>query len=203
MTKKGRIQIPHVSRNWDRDSPNSYQKKQRLTMLMDMRRPILPLPMSRETSFCSVYSMSTETPLTHVKRNLILLCLQYVSRDSPSAYQCQEKPYMYSALPMSTETPLDHVQSRAISLCSAHINRDSTCPCQEKPNSDLAGSTETPLTHVKRNLTLLYPCQQRIPFTLPMSTETLLWSAHFNRGSPYPCQEKQRLTLPCPCQPIT
>jgi hypothetical protein len=211
--------IAHVSRNWTRDSPNSYQKKQRLTMLMDMKR-------------------GTETPLTHVKRNLILLCLQYVNRDSP--YPCQEKPN--SNLPMSTEILLTHVKrnltllcpcqqsfsfpmSRETSLCSAHVkhtlsflmsreilfcpvhfNRDSLYPCQEKPHSALPVSSETPLTHVKKNLKLLCPCHQRLP--LHMSRETLLCSAHVIRDSPYPCQEKPysalpthvNIDLPCPWQ---
>jgi hypothetical protein len=347
------IQIAHVSRRWDRDSPNLYKKKQRLTMLMDMRRgtetplsqcqekplpchqrlPLLmsketlllietsfwsglvnrcssypcqenphsalpmetetplihvktnlflicpcqhrlPLPMSRVSSFCSVYSMSTEIPLTHVKRNLILLCLQYVNRDSP--YPCQEKAHsalstvckqrfplpmsressFCSVYSMSTEIPLTHVKRNLILLCLQYVNRDSPYPSQEKPHSALSTvcqqrlplpmsretssvlsmstGTPLPLIHVKRNLTLLahanrdspYPCQQKRHSALPMSTEIplthiicsvysmstetpfthvkrnliLLCLQYVNRDSLYPCQEKARSALSTVCR---
>ncbi len=157
MSTKTGNQIAPVSRNWDRDTPNSYQKKQRLTMLMDM-------------------ATGAESPLTHVKRNLILLCLQYVKKRLPFRLSMSRETLLCFAhvnrdsavpSPMSTET----------SLCSAHVNRDSSCPCQEQPHSALPTSTEIPLAHVKSNLTL----------HLPMTRETSLCS--------YPCQGKTHSAL--------
>ncbi len=109
--------------------------------------------------------MSPGIPLTHVKRNLILIC------------PCQQR----LPLPMSRET----------SLCSAYVHRDSPYPCQEKPHPALPMSTETPNTPVKKNLTLLCPCQQRPP--LPMPREALLCSNQC-QGKPHSALPKSTET---------
>jgi hypothetical protein len=180
--------------------------------------------MSRETSFCSVYSLSTETPLypgqkkpysgAHVIRDAPLprsketsLSSAHFNRDFP--YSCQMKPY--SALHMSIENPLTHVKrnitllcpchqrlallmSKETLLCSAHVIRDAPYPGQKKPYFALPRTTEIPFTHVKRNLPLLFPCQQRLLFHLPTPRETLLCFAPV-RDSPYPHQEKPHSAL--------
>ncbi len=111
--------------------------------------------------------MSIETPLTHVKRNLILFCSCHQRLPFPMSketvlefpYPCQEKSHSVLSLSTGTPFPLIHVKRNLTLLC----------PCQQR--LPLPMSTETSLCSAPR-----------LPLHISRETEAHSAHAHVNNN---------------------